>query len=211
MSQTSTNMAPASQFVGTKAKILSFLGAGIPAEKVASVVGCEPSYISQLLADEEFFSQVSAQRFEALAETTARDDRINSLEDRMLTRAEQLLESPMAYTKPSECIRDLVKINSLKRRGAGEALGGLSQHTPVVQLVLPGIVTQKFTASQYMLDTNNQIIQAGEQTLVTISSGSMLGLATLAEGHSNAALSTAQHSIQGDSSHDASSIPESLR
>lgn len=202
-----------SQYVGTKAKILSFLGAGIPAEKVASVVGCEPSYISQLLADEDFFAAVSAQKFEALAETTARDTRLNNLEDKIISRAEQLVESPMAFTKPMECIRALTMVNALKRRGAGEAMSGLNQHTPVVQLVLPNIVTQKFTASQYMLDINNQIIQAGEQTLVTISSGSM---PALAEGHSSAALSNQLTSpingaFQGDSSNDFSSIPESLR
>lgn len=158
---------------GLKGRIMNFLGAGLPAERVASVVGCEPSYISQLLAQEDFANAVMERRLVALQSATERDARLDSLEDTLITRSEKLIESPLAFTKPMEAIRALQVVNSLKRRGSVDMADSPMNQT-VVNLILPTITVNKFTAK---LDSHNQVVQAGEQTLVTIGNGSLNELA----------------------------------
>lgn len=159
------------QYVGMQAKILGFLGSGVSAEKVAAAVGCDPSYISQLLADEEFALAVSDKRLLSLGEATARDDRLNRIEDTIISRTEELIKSPIAFKSPMDAVRALTMVNGLKRRGSEGAMQ-TTQHSVVVQLVLPQITAQKFT-----VDVNNQVIKTGEQSLVTIPSGGVQALA----------------------------------
>lgn len=159
------------KFEGLQAKILNFLGAGIDHVRVASAVGCDPSYISQLLADESFALAVSNKRLGQLQQATDRDSRLDGIEDKLITRVEELADSSLNFRKPMEAVRALQTVNSLKRRGAGDVLT-TQQHNTIVTLVLPNVVTNKFS-----VDINNQVIKAGEQTLVTVSSGSVAALA----------------------------------
>jgi len=53
-----------------KDRILKLLGSGLGGEVVSATVGCDPSYISQLMADEEFRSRVLAMRIESLTADT---------------------------------------------------------------------------------------------------------------------------------------------
>ncbi len=174
--------APAPVYSGLQAKILNFLGSGIEPARVASAVGCDPSYISQLLAQDEFAAAVSDKRLAALTEATTRDARLNGIEDSLISRTEELVKSPLAFSRPMEAIRALHTVNSMKRRGAGQDTT-THQHTTVVQLVLPQVVRDKFAVpsdplDEFTLDINNQVIKTGQQTLVTIASGGVQGLAT---------------------------------
>lgn len=162
------------QYTGLSGRILNFLGNGFEPARVASAVGCEPSYISQLLSDQDFADQVQARRLDALQAATERDDRLNGLEDTLITRTEALISQPFAFTKPMEAIRALHMVNGLKRRGAGaDQVGGNVTNNTVVTLVLPEVTMGKFT-----VDINNQVVQAGNQTLVTMGSGSIAPLAS---------------------------------
>ena len=164
-------MTSAPSYTGLQAKILSFLGAGVSAEKVASAVGCDPSYISQLLADSNFAAAVSEHKMVQLQEATNRDARLDSLEDKLIAKVETALESPLAMHKPFEAIRGLQIINSLKRRGSNVDQT-VNHNTTIVQLTLPAVAINKF-----VVDTNNQVVQTGEKTLVTIPSNNVKQLA----------------------------------
>lgn len=158
-------------------RIINYLGAGISAEKVASAVGCEPSYISQMLANEDIARAVSAKKLGELSAITERDRKLDGLEDTLIAKAELALSSPFACVKPMEAIRALHTINSLKRRG-----DAINQHVNTgavtVKISLPQITMLQFT-----VDVNNQVIKADDTSLVTIASGQVAGLSesTLAD------------------------------
>jgi hypothetical protein len=114
---------------------------------------------------------VSDKRLLSLGEATARDDRLNRIEDTIISRTEELIKSPIAFKSPMDAVRALTMVNGLKRRGSEGAMQ-TTQHSVVVQLVLPQITAQKFT-----VDVNNQVIKTGEQSLVTIPSGGVQALA----------------------------------
>jgi hypothetical protein len=59
-------------------------------------------------------------------------------------------------------------INGLKRRGASAQENTVINQT-VVQLVLPTAITTKFIAN-----SANQVISAGDQTLITIGSSQLM-------------------------------------
>jgi hypothetical protein len=166
-----TSHAQHAHYEGLKDRILAFLGAGIPAERVASAVGCEPSYISQLLADENFANEVSQRKVMQLTELTERDKRLDSLEDKVIAKVETALSSPVALLKPMEGIRALQMLNSLKRRGSGVDTNVNSGQVSV-SIMLPTITLKQFT-----IDVNNQVIKADNESLVTIASGQVEKLA----------------------------------
>lgn len=156
---------------GLKDKILNFLGAGVSPEKVASAVGVDPSYISQLISDPNFASEVSDRKLLNLEVATNRDRRLDGLEDKLIDKTEKLLDSPLAFNRPMESVRALVMINSLKRRGS-QADSHISQNSTVVNLILPNFITTKFT-----VDVNNQVVQTGDKTFVTVPSKSVQAMA----------------------------------
>ena len=153
-------------------RIINYLGAGISAEKVASAVGCDPSYISQLLANDEIAQAVSSIKMGTLTAVAERDRRLDALEDRLISKAETALDNAFACVKPMEAIRALHTINSLKRRG-----DSINQHVNTgavtVKISLP-----KITMMQFTVDINNQVIKADDTSLVTIASGQVQGLAS---------------------------------
>ena len=61
-------------------------------------------------------------------------------------------------------------INSAKRRGQS-APESITASQEVVPLIMPTVITNKFT-----VNVNNQVIQAGQQPLITVQSGNMQAL-----------------------------------
>ena len=168
------------QYEGVAERILKFLGQGIPAERVASVIGCDNSYISQLLAEDDFKQRVQELKFANLTEATDRDRRYDKLEDKLLEKIEDdISKNPFAFKSTSEKVRNLSVINSLKRRGAGADSGASHISNTVIQLVMPTRVREKF---EVITNSDNQILRAGEQDLITMQSNSIEGFATATIG-----------------------------
>lgn len=149
----------------TEERALALLGSGLGAEIVANALGVSPSRISQLLSQDEFAAKVSALRFENISKHNTRDAKYDSLEDQVLEKLENTL--PLVH-RPMELTRILTTLNSAKRRGSSTP-EGITQQSVVVNLVLPTQVINKFT-----FNANNQVVQVGEQNLVTIQSGTLL-------------------------------------
>jgi hypothetical protein len=149
----------------TEERALQLLGSGLGPEIVASAVGVTASRISQLLSDPEFAAEVATLRFQSLQSHNERDNKYDTLEDALLAQLKNCL--PLMH-KPLEIVRAIGVINSAKRRGAS-APEQITHQNTVLNLVIPIALIQKFTTN-----INNQVIHAGEQTLETIQSGTLL-------------------------------------
>lgn len=157
------------EYEGVQGRICKLLGQGIEAHRVASAVGVDASYISQLLSDDAFKERVQELKLANLTESTERDRRYDKLEDKLLAKIEQDVDNnPLAFKSTTEKVRNLVAINGLKRRGAnGDNMVNTVNNT-VVQLMLPTQLMQR-----YIKDVNNQIVQAGDKNLLTMQSSQL--------------------------------------
>jgi hypothetical protein len=143
-----------------KDQIKQLLGSGLSNEIVASAVGCDSSYIAQLLADEFFAKEVTELRVQNLQAANARDKSIDSIEDRLIDKLSELVDSNQLY-KPNDILRAAVAVNAMKRRGV-PAHESVTINNTVVNLQLPTIVKQKF-----VLNSQSEVIEVEGQTLVT--------------------------------------------
>jgi len=153
------DIATVTKYEGTQGRILEMLGNGLSPGVCASALGVSESYISQLLSEESFAQQVTGRRFESLQAATARDKQYDFIEDALVEKMKDLL--PMMY-KPMEVLRAITVINAAKRRGASAPENTVINQT-IVQLSLPISITSKFVTNAH-----NQVVEAGEQELITI-------------------------------------------
>ena len=150
---------------GIKGKILTMLGNGLSNDIVATAVGVSASYVSQLLSEEAFAMQVTELRFNNLQKHTERDNSYDSIEDQLLDKMRDLL--PMMY-RPMEVLRAIQVINAAKRRGAS-APEQVTINNTVINLNLP-----KHQMQRFIQNSQGQVVQAGEQTLLTMNSNALL-------------------------------------
>lgn len=154
----------------TEQKALKLLGGGHSPEVAATATGVSVSRISQLLSDLDFVAEVSELRFQSLNKHNDRDDKYDEMESKLIEQLEDVLPLMM---RPMEILKAISVINGAKRRGHSSPQE-VSQQSTVVQLTMPTLIMQNFTTN-----INNQVIQAGDQTLETMQSGSLLAAAKL--------------------------------
>ena len=146
-------------------RALSLLGTNTSQESVAYALGVDPSRISQLLADEQFAAEVQRLCYENLQRHNKRDSKYDSLEDTLL---DKLNKSVNLMVKPEMILKAIQIVNSAKRRGQ-DTPQSVTNTTNIVQLTLPKQISQKFT-----VNVENHVIKAGEQSMVTMQSGTLL-------------------------------------
>lgn len=151
----------------SKEQVRDLLGTGLSTEIVASAVGCDPSYITQLMAHEEFAVSVVALRTKHLTENNARDGEINRIEDDLIAKVQELLDTSQIY-KPNDILRAFSIINNAKRRGIAAAQS-LTINQTVVNLQIPAKVVQSFT-----MNTQGEVVEVEGQTLVTMPAHTLL-------------------------------------
>lgn len=149
----------------TKDQIRNLLGGGIPPRQVSLAVGCEESYISQLMQEEEFSQAVLAQNIIRLQSQSARDGKYDMLEDRLLEKLEQAL--PM-MVNPDKILRAITVVNGAKRRGAPQD-APLTQITNVIHLNLPTMIVNK-----YQTNAQNEVVEVNGQGLVAMPANALL-------------------------------------
>lgn len=165
-----------------KDRILALLGNGVAPSATAAAVGCDPSYVSQLLKDDGFAAEVAELRSVSLMAATERDKRWDTLEDKLLAKLDDLIPF---MVRPMEVVKALTAANAAKRRGAASdnAAQGV---TNVVVLQLPPIVKQRFE-----LNNRQEVVEVDGRTLLTIDGTQLLkGLRDAAT--SNRQLATAE-------------------
>jgi hypothetical protein len=153
-------------------KIKELLGNGLSNEVVATAVGVHPSYISQLMAQEDFSAQVVALRTQTLTSATMRDRTWDGLEDQLLEQLGEKIESRMIH-RPMDMVRTLAVVNNAKRRGVGTQ-ESLASHKNVVILNLPTVII-----NQYKKNSLGEVVevttgQGQQQTLVTMPASALM-------------------------------------
>jgi hypothetical protein len=149
----------------TEERALKLLGSGVGPEQTAAALGITPARISQLLSTESFVAKVAELRFQSLSKHNDRDDEYDSIEDKLIDKLKDCIDF---MTNPMQILKCIQVINSAKRRGVSTPEQITNQQT-VINLTIPSILVQKFTTN-----INNQVIQTGEQKLVTIQSGTLV-------------------------------------
>jgi hypothetical protein len=153
----------------TESRALTLLGQGIGPEMVASALGVSVSLISQLLSREDFATKVTELRYAALVHNNDRDANYDALEDKLLKKMEDCL--PMMFD-PLKILRAIQVINGAKRRGS-TAPDSMIQKQTIVQLNLPVQIINQFANPQLTLNSNNQVVNAGGQDLITVQSSKL--------------------------------------
>jgi len=151
----------------TSDRALALLGAGVAPAQVAASLGVTDSYISQLVSDEHFAARVAELRFESLQKHNARDNKYDDMEDKLLERMEDCL--PLMH-RPMEILKAIQVINMAKRRGQSTP-ESLTNKQTVIQLNIPVQILNTFRANP-----QGQVTEIGNQSLLTIQSGSLESL-----------------------------------
>ena len=160
----------------TEDRALALLGTGVSPEVVASALGVSKSRISQLLSDEKFAAEVARLRFDSLTRHNERDSEYDKIEDDLIERLKDCIPLMM---RPEQILKGIQVINAAKRRGTS-APEQITQQQTVVSLVMPVQVIQKFTTN-----IHNQVVQTGDQKLVTVQSGTLLDKIKAKTGQGN--------------------------
>lgn len=149
----------------TEQRALQLLGSGCGPEVVATAIGVSVSRISQLLSEPEFAAAVSDLRFQNLQKHNELDNKYDTMEAQLVDQLKDILPLMM---RPMEILKAIQVINAAKRRGQS-APESITHQNTVVNLVMPTQIVQRFTTN-----INNQVINAGNQTLETMQSSQML-------------------------------------
>lgn len=151
-------------------QVKELLGNGLSADTVASAVGCSPSYITQLLSDEDFAADVTALRVTHLSANTARDKKIDGIEDKILNALSERMDSGAVY-KVGDLLNAFRIVNSAKRRGVAADTTVMTNNTTIIPLYLPTKAASIYTTT---ITPQGEVVQVGEQNLTTMSAASLL-------------------------------------
>jgi hypothetical protein len=141
-----------------KNRMLALLGAGLGPTEVATTLGCDQSYVSQQLMDEDFRSQVLAKRVEHLQAATERDKKINAIEDDLI---DKLKDSVPYMTKSQDILKAFFILNRAQRRGASQG-SAINITQNVVQLQLPPAARRMFTTSH-----TGEVVEVDSKSTIT--------------------------------------------
>lgn len=143
-----------------KDRIKEMLGRGIPAVNVALAVGCDESYISQLMSDEGFAAEVQAAKAAVFDKFAQQDDSLDAAEQKALEKVAQLVPF---ITRPGEAVRAFQVLNAAKRRTQNGATLAQQQASTIVNIALPQVARVAMLA-----DHNKQVIEVDGRPLITM-------------------------------------------
>lgn len=151
----------------SKEQVRELLGSGLGPEVVASAVGCDISYISQMLSDEAFASDVALLRTKNLTSHNRRDASIDGIEDKLLQKLDSMISEGVFY-KPRDVLQATVAVNRMIRRGMAPSTQGAVINN-VIQIQIPSELLKKFTRNRA-----NEVVAIEDQTLVTMPAHQLL-------------------------------------
>lgn len=151
-------------------KIAQLLIQGYPPGQVANAVACSPSFVSQLLSNEEFAMRVANERLSLTMEKhqqyTDIDNNYDNIEDQLLKKLGTLLPY---INKPSEILATLRQVNSAVRKSSRPLATGQDQQSNVVSLTLPAHMLKSMQVA-IKLDDSAQIVEVAGKSMATLPS-----------------------------------------
>ena len=150
-------------------RIKNLLGSGLRPEVVATAVGCDASYISQLMSDENFREQVVELKTKALLADKLRDQEWDDIEAALLTKFKTVLPLMM---QPGMIMKALEVANRAKRRGVS------AQESTIVNNTVVNLNFPQERVVQFQKNTKNEIIEVEDRTIATLPSKTAADLAT---------------------------------
>lgn len=125
-------------------KVKRLLSQGLPPEAVSRILGCDPSYISQLLSQPDFANSVAEQRLATADATITQDEKIRNIRGALIDKLEEVV--PTLYKVPE--ILAAFKIIDQAKNQSGLGTYNPTEVQNVVQLHLPANAKLQFTLSQ---------------------------------------------------------------
>lgn len=150
--------------------LINLLTQGVTQSEAARALGITPGAVTQLMEHPEVAEALDKYRLKQIAQSSQIDANYDAIE---LQLQEQLKRVTTLLMRPGEIAQVLTRINSAKRRGvAHQAAAGPAK---VLSLNIPVALQARF-----VLNASNQVVEAGNQTLVTMQSAN---IAKFAEAH----------------------------
>lgn len=157
--QAVSQAAPAALTIAERIKEL--LGQGLPTNVVASAVGCEASYVSQLMEQEDFRNAVLISRAGKAEGAVKRDNKWDEIEAAALERAGSLVN---LVSRPGDLIRIAAMANAAKRR-ATEFANGSETASVVVNLTLP-----QAAVIHFQMNSQAQVVEVDGRSMAPLPS-----------------------------------------
>lgn len=145
----------------TQEKIRDLLAAGVSQTQVAHAIGVDDSYVSQLMADEEFRTQVQDQRAKTAGAAVAADQEVESIEAIAREKIRKLL---LVETNLMKVLQVYKTMNGADRKFASASASGMPAGT-TVNIQLP-----QQAAIQFKLSSTKEVIEIEGRALATLPS-----------------------------------------
>jgi len=157
------------QYTGTAARLLKLLGTGISQTEAAAAVGVTDSFVSQLMGEADFSSQVEALVSQAAVDSVEIDQNYVEIEKVAVER----LKTNMAFITSTDQLLRVIKVtNEAKKKVLGSEVRkeqGAVLHP--VKISLPGCII-----NNYIVNPQNEVVSIGGREMVTLNSSSMANL-----------------------------------
>ena len=158
-----------------KEKAKNLLSSGVEYSLAARILGCDVSYLSHLMDDPEFAAEVSARQVANAGDQVQITRDITELQVQALKKMRQL----MAYETDLGEIRQCFKVLNSATIRTPDVDPNAGKDQQVVNLRLPQVL-----ALNFKVDIKNEVVQAGDQVLVTMPSQQLLKMA-MEKGNGN--------------------------
>lgn len=143
-------------------KIIDLAAAGVPNAIIANTVGCDPSYVTQVLGTERAQERVGLARAEKAAQGIEHDAEIETAEKTALEKVLHLLPHQTDLMKVTRVFQVL---NAAKRSNDHGMVSAGQQPGSIVTLNLPAVAQVHFK-----LTTDQQVIEVEGRSMVPMQS-----------------------------------------
>lgn len=157
-----------------KDRIALYLSHGLKAEAVASIVGCSPAYISQLLKNPDFKQDVEARMTEAAGgETDTLATKYESTEHTLVSAIGQAAAGA-DLPQLARALDSISRARDLREKRKNPALAAAAAgqvNVQVVSVMLPGHALP--APQQLQLNKQSEVIAIGDRALAPMSSANV--------------------------------------
>ncbi len=152
-----------------KDQVIDLLKNGCKPSEVAAAVGCDISYVSQVLnPDTPEGQEIVLHRIAQLGAAAKLDGRYDDLESKLIDGLELKLQQGVHFLKVETILRAITAINGAKRRNVGGGIeGGVVNN--IVNLIAPTILMKRYQVNQ-----TNEVISVGDQPLIPMSAKAVM-------------------------------------